>query len=89
MRTFIHYDGKGQIVAVLQTESLPEGLKHPFYLGDEGHGAAEVTEDSAVGKYAATEICEGFKFDAAARKLVEKSVPKAAAKKSKLSPDTK
>jgi hypothetical protein len=89
MRTFIHYDGEGRIIAVLRTESLPEGLNHPFYLGDEGHGAAEVTEDSAVEEYAATEICEGFKFDAAQHKLVEKSAPKASAKKSKLSPGTK
>jgi hypothetical protein len=80
MRTFIYYDGEGKIIAVTQTESLPEGLKHPFYLEDEAHGAAEVTGDGAALGHDATELCEGFKFDVAQRKLVRRpDDPQAAA----------
>jgi 2-keto-3-deoxy-6-phosphogluconate aldolase len=80
MRTFIQYDREGQIIAVVQTESLPEGLAQPFYLKDEGHSAAEITEDSAAVGHDAIELCQRFKFDAAQRKLVKKpDDPKAAA----------
>ena len=75
MRTFIHYDGDGNIISVAQTESLPEGIEHPFHLEDEKHGAAEVTDDAEAGKHTAAELAEGFKFDAAKRKLVKKSAP--------------
>lgn len=88
MRTFIQYDGDGEIIAVLQTEALPEGVEQPFYLEDKKHGAAEVTEDAAVEKHDAAELSEGFKFDVAKRKLVKKSAP-AAAKKGKRSSATK
>jgi hypothetical protein len=77
MRTFIQYDSEGQIVAVVQTETLPEGLKQPFYLKDKDHGAAEVTQDSAAFGRAAAELCEGFKFDVAQQKLVNKPAPEA------------
>jgi hypothetical protein len=87
MRTFIHYDEDGTIISVVQTETLLEGLSHPFYLEDEKHGAAEVTDDAAVEKHTAAELIEGFKFDAARRKLVKKSAP--AAKEGKRSSDTK
>jgi hypothetical protein len=72
MRTFIYYDGEGKIIAVSQTESLPEGLAHPFYIEDEAHGAAEVTEDSAAVGHTSAELCGGFKFDVAGHKLVGK-----------------
>lgn len=72
MRTFIQYDGDGQIIAVVQTESLPPGLEQPFYLKDEGHGAAEVTQDSAAGGHDAIELCQGFRFDVAQRRLVKR-----------------
>jgi hypothetical protein len=99
MRTFIQYDENGEIIAVLQTESLPEGVEQPFYLEDEKHGAAEVTDDAALKGHAAAELGEGFKFDAAKRKLVKKSASesaeekaaakKATAKKGKRSSGTK
>jgi hypothetical protein len=89
MRTFIQYDEDGEIIAVLQTEALPEGIEQPFYLEDEKHGAAEVTEDVALKEHAATELGEGFKFDVAKRKLVKKSAPKTAAKKGKRPSSTK
>jgi hypothetical protein len=81
MRTFIHYGEDGEIIAVVQTESLPEGVEQPFNLEDEKHGAAEVTEDAAVGKHDAAELTEGFKFDAAQRKLVRKSAARSTAAK--------
>lgn len=87
MRTFIHYDEDGKIISVVQTETLLEGLSHPFFLEDEKHGAAEVTEDAAAGKHDAAELIEGFKFDAAKSKLVKKSAP--SAKESKRSSTTK
>jgi hypothetical protein len=77
MRTFIQYDAEGQIVAMVQTESLPAGIEQPFYLKDKDHGAAEVTEDSATTGHTVTELCEGFKYDAAQRKLVKKTAPEA------------
>lgn len=80
MRTFIQYDEDGEIIAVLQTEALAEGIEQPFYLEDEKHGAAEITGDAAISERAAAELGEGFRFDAAKRKLVKKSVPKAAAR---------
>ncbi|HEU4597396.1 MAG TPA: hypothetical protein VFS10_19865 [Pyrinomonadaceae bacterium] len=80
MRTFIQYDEDGEIIAVLQTEALAEGIEQPFYLEDEKHGAAEITGDAAISERAAAELGEGFRFDAAKRKLVKKSAPKAAAK---------
>lgn len=54
-----------------------ETLEQPFYLKDKGHGAAEVTEDSAAVGHDATELCEGFKYEAAQRKLVRKPAPEA------------
>jgi 2-keto-3-deoxy-6-phosphogluconate aldolase len=79
MRTFIQYDADGQIIAVVQTETPPEGLKQPFYLKDKGHGAAEVTQDSAAAGHTPIELCQGFTFDAAQHKLVKKpDEPKAA-----------
>ena len=88
MRTFIHYDEDGKIISVVQTESLPEGLSHPFILEDEKHGAAEITDDAAVEKHTAAELIDEFKFDAAQRKLVKKSAPKAETKKGNRSSDT-
>jgi len=82
MRTFIHYDEDGTIISVVQTDTLLEGAEHPFYLDDEKHGAADVTEDDAVEKHDAVELTEGFKFDAAQRKLVKKSAPAAKSKDS-------
>ena len=79
MRTFIQYDAEGQIVSVVQTESLPEGVEQPFYLKDKDHGAAEVTEDSATAAHDAAELCEGFNYDAAQHKLVKKPAPEAPA----------
>ena len=79
MRTFIQYDSEGQIVAVVQTETLPDGLAQPFYLKDKDHGAAEVTEDSATAGHDTAELCEGFKYDAAQRKLVKKPASEAPA----------
>jgi hypothetical protein len=75
MRTFILYDGEGQVIAVVQTESLPEGVKHPFYIEDKAHGAVEVTGDSAAVGQTPAELREGFKFDVTQHKLVNKPVP--------------
>ena len=84
MRTFIQYDEDGEIIAVMQAESLPEGVEQPFHLEDEKHGAAEVTGDTAVKVHDGAELGRGFRFDAAQRRLVKKSAaqsaPKAAAK---------
>lgn len=88
MRTFIQYDKDGEIIAVLQTETLPEGVEQPFYIEDKKQGAAEITEDAALKKHAAAELGSGFKFDVAKRRLVKKSAP-AAAKKRKRSSVTK
>jgi hypothetical protein len=77
MRTFIQYDGEGQVIAVVQTESLPEGVKHPFYIEDKAHGVVEVTEDSAAAGQTPAELREGFKFDVAQRSLVKKPATEA------------
>jgi hypothetical protein len=89
MRTFIQYDENGEIVAVMQAESLPERVEQPFHLEDEKHGVLEVSGDEEVGLRPGSEIGELFKVDVAERKLVEKSAPTPTAKKSKRSPNTK
>ncbi len=76
MRTFIHYDEEGAVVAVVQTESLPEGVGHPFYIEDERHGVLEVTGDEKAGWHTGGDIGRDFKVDVAKRKLVGKSAPK-------------
>ena len=81
MRTFIEYDEDGEIVAVLKTESLPEGRKQPFYLEGTKHGALEVSGDAEVAKLDGGAIAKGFKVDVAKRKLVEKSAAKSTATK--------
>ena len=81
MRTFIHFDAGGRILAVVQTESLPEGVEHPFYLEDESHGALEVTGNKDVGKHAVGDLYKAFKVDVAKRKLVKQSATGGGAKK--------
>lgn len=76
MRTFIHYDEAGEVVAVVQTESLPEGVRHPFYIEDERHGVLEVTGDEKAGWQDGGDIGRAFKVDVAKRRLVVKSAPK-------------
>lgn len=79
MRTFVHYDEEGEIIAVVKAEVLPEGLKHPFFLEDKRHGAFEVTGGEAV-KLDGSTIAKDFRVDLAKRKLVRKSAKKSTAK---------
>lgn len=79
MRTFIQYDGEGAVIAVVQTESLPAGLEHPFYLEDETHGVLELNEGDEAARRPGGELATSFKVDVAKRKLVGKSAPKRAA----------
>jgi hypothetical protein len=76
MRTFIQYDGDGEVIAVVQTEALPAGLEHPFYLEDETHGVLELNEGDETARRPGTELGLAFKVDVATRRLVEKSAPK-------------
>lgn len=76
MRTFIQYDGEGEVIAVVQTESLPGGLEHPFYLEDETHGVLELHEGDEAARRPGGELGMAFRVDVARRKLVEKSAPK-------------
>lgn len=76
MRTFIQYDADGEVIAVVQTESLPQGLEHPFYLEDETHGVLELSEGDAAARRPGSELGHAFRVNVAKRKLVEKSAPK-------------
>lgn len=78
MRTFIQYDGEGEVIAVVQTESLPAGLEHPFYLEDETHGVLELNAGDEAARRPGSELARDFRVDVARRKLVEKSAPKRA-----------
>ncbi len=76
MRTFIHYDEEGAVVAVVQAELLPEGVENPFYIEDERHGVLEVTGDEKTGWHTGSDIGRDFKVDVARRRLVAKSATK-------------
>ncbi|MET0622223.1 MAG: hypothetical protein ABW250_04495 [Pyrinomonadaceae bacterium] len=74
MRTFIHYDGGGKVIAATRVETLPEGFESPFMLMDETHGVLELPDDHPMAKEEdLLKIYEGYAVDTAQRRLVNRS----------------
>ena len=72
MRTFIYYDGRGQILSVLKSTALPAGLEQPFHIGEEGGGVIELGEDDPAAALDNLELHEGYVVDVAEKRLVKK-----------------
>lgn len=74
MRTFIHYDGGGKVVAAMRVETLPEGAESPFMLTDETHGVLELPDDHPMAKEEdLLKLYEGYAVDTAQKRLVNRS----------------
>lgn len=77
MRTFIHYDQNGEIIAVAQVEVMPEYLPHPFNLTDEGHGVLELDADDPLAERGGRELHGEFVVDVKSKRLRKASEAKA------------
>jgi hypothetical protein len=86
MRTFVKFNQRGEIVATLRVESLPEGLQQPFVLLQPGESVAEVAPEEGVGTFSLADLHQGYQVDLAKGMLVPRTIapepaPKRARKK--------
>jgi hypothetical protein len=72
MRIFVHYDKQGQIISVVQIESLGEGLEHPFLLDEKSGGVLELKADDPAASLPLLEIHEGFVVNVDSKKIERK-----------------
>jgi hypothetical protein len=79
MRTFVKFNQRGDIVATLRIESLPEGLQQPFVLLQQGESVAEVASEEGAGGFSLADLHQGYQVDVAEGTLVPRSAaPKSA-----------
>jgi hypothetical protein len=74
MMTFVKFNQRGEIVATLRVDSLPEGLQQPFVLLQPGESVAEVAPEEGVGTFSLADLHQGYQVDLAKGTLVPRTI---------------
>jgi hypothetical protein len=72
MRTFVKFAKAGAILSVCRTEFVSPEMETPFGILQKGESAIEVADAGALEKLSLEDIHNGYKVDAAKKKLVKK-----------------
>jgi hypothetical protein len=77
-RTFVRYNKRGDVLATVRLDELPEQLEHPFGELDEGESFLEVgPEERRVNEVPLLELHERWKVSPTTKKLVRRPRPRA------------
>jgi len=72
MRTFVKFAKAGAILSVCRTKFVSPEMETPFGILQAGEFAIEIADDGTLEKLPLEEIHDGYKVDAAKKKLVKK-----------------
>jgi hypothetical protein len=77
-RTFVRYNKRGDVLATVRLDELPEQLEHPFGELEEGESFLEVDpEQRRVNEVPLLELHQRWKVSSTTKKLVRRSRPRA------------
>jgi hypothetical protein len=77
-RTFVRYNKRGDVLATVRVEELPEQLEHPFGELAEGESFLEVDPgERRVNEVPLLELHEKWKVSPTTKKLVRRPRPRA------------
>ena len=72
VRAFAKYSQSGEILSVIKTEQVPEGLEHPYGPLNAGEAVLEIPEDHPAFGLDVLQVHEGYRVDPHANKLVKR-----------------
>jgi len=75
MRTFVKHAKDGEIMSIVQIDSLPEGFE-PWGILEEGEQVTEIELPARLEAMELHDLHDGYRLDMAKGKLVKKRAPR-------------